>query len=61
MALAFIAESFDGDVWSSTYKHPNSLSACVKGLSQQDFDLAIRLAVTALESMKASANKLQYK
>lgn len=61
MALAFIAESFDGDVWSSTYKHPNSLSACVKGLYQQDFDLAIRLAVTALESMKASANKLQYK
>ena len=61
MALAFVSESFDGAVWSSTYKHPNSLSASVKGLTQEDFEICIGLALTALESMKDSSNKLQYK
>jgi hypothetical protein len=61
MEPAFISETYDGNVWKSTYQHPNSLGYCVKGLSMDDFDVAIRLAVSAIESLKESANKIQYK
>jgi hypothetical protein len=59
--IAFLSETYDGTVWKSSYQHPNSLGYCVKELSMDDFDVAIRLAVSAIHSLKESANKVQYK
>jgi hypothetical protein len=61
MELAFVSEVYDGGVYSSTYKHPHSLSEYVKGITQEEFELTIQMAITALKSMKHSAQTIEYK
>ena len=50
--MAFVSESFNGETWTSTFKHPHSLRPLVENMSVDEFQLAISLAVTALDQMK---------
>ena len=58
---AFLSESYNGAYWSSTYKHQESLKDMVRDLSVKEFDIAIRLAITAIQNMNQAAGTVQYR
>jgi hypothetical protein len=57
---AFLSENYNGEFWTSTFKHPSSLSGIVSNLNQDEFQLVISLAITALDQMKQSVQTIQY-
>jgi len=61
MELALLSETFQDGVWSSTFRHTESIQALVKDLTQEDFLTLIRLAGSALSHLHTSASSLKYK
>lgn len=57
---AFLSENFNGEYWTSTFKHPLPLSSLVSSLTIEEFQLVISLAVTALDQMKQSVQTMKY-
>ena len=57
---AFISEHYNGQYWTSTFKHPISLNDLVSNLTQDEFQLVISLAITALDQMKQSVQTMKY-
>jgi hypothetical protein len=57
---AFLSESFNGQFWTSTYRHQNSISSLMSNITTDEFQLVISLAVTALEQMKQSVQTMKY-
>lgn len=60
MDKAFISENFNGQFWTSTFKHPISLNGLVSNLTTDEFQLVISLAITALDQMKQSVQTMKY-
>jgi len=58
---AFLSETFSNGKWTSTYTHPESMQSVVKDLTQKEFQIALGLAVNALQKMNSSAENLSYK
>ena len=58
---AFVSETFSNGIWTSTYTHPESMQSVVKDLTQKEFQIALGLAVNALEKMNSSAENISYK
>lgn len=58
---AFKEEYFNGSFYSSVFFHTQSLKDCMKDIHAIDFDIAIRLAINAIQSMHQSAKTVQYK
>ena len=58
---AFLSETFSNGKWTSTYTHPTSLQSVVKDLTQKEFQIALGLAVNALQKMNSSAENISYK
>jgi hypothetical protein len=58
---AFVSETFQGQYWVSTFRHPNALRSVVSRLSPDEFELCIKLAVDAFDTMTRSVQTLQYK
>lgn len=58
---AFLSETFSNGKWTSAYTHPESMQSVVKDLTQKEFQIALGLAVNALEKMNSSAENLSYK
>lgn len=57
---AFVSEYYNGQYWTSTFKHPISLNALVSNLTEDKFQLVISLAITALDQMKQSVQTMKY-
>ena len=58
---AFKEEYFNGSFYSSVFFHTTSLKDTMKDIHAIDFDIAIRLAINAIQSMHQSAKTVQYK
>jgi len=58
---AFVCETFSNGQWTSSYKHPDSMQSVVKDLTQKEFQIALDLAVNALQKMNSSAENISYK
>ena len=58
---AFVSETFSNGQWTSIYRHPGSMQSVVKDLTQKEFQIALGLAVNALQKMNSSAENLSYK
>ena len=58
---AFVSETFSDGKWTSTYTHPDSMQSVVKDLTQKEFQIALGLAVNALQKMNSSAENISYK
>jgi len=58
---AFVCEIFSNGQWTSSYKHPDSMQSVVKDLTQKEFQIALDLAVNALQKMNTSAENISYK
>jgi hypothetical protein len=58
---AFVCETFSNGQWTSSYKHPDSMQSVVKDLTQKEFQIALDLAVNALQKMNTSAENISYK
>jgi hypothetical protein len=58
---AFVSETFDGKAYISEVITKESVKEYISGLTQDEYLLCIRLAVEALQSMKTSAQRLEYK
>lgn len=54
-------EFFNGILFQSTLLHTSSLKDLLKDITAKDFDIAIKLAVNAIQSMNQSAKTIQYK
>jgi hypothetical protein len=60
MDKALISENYNGEFWTSTFKHPISLNGLVSNLTTDEFQLVISLAITALDQMKQSVQTMKY-
>ena len=58
---AFKEEYFNGAFYSSVFFHTHSLKEMMKDVHANDFDIAVRLAINAIQSMHQSAKTMQYK
>ncbi len=58
---AFKEEYFNGSFYSSVFFHTHSLKDSMKDVHAHDFDIAVRLAINAIQSMHQSAKTVQYK
>lgn len=58
---AFVSETFTNGKWTSIYTHPDSMQSVVKDLTQKEFQIALGLAVNALQKMNSSAENISYK
>lgn len=58
---ALVSETYTNAEWQSKFRHTKSLQPLVGDLSVKDFELAIELACSALQSMHSSSKKIQYK
>ena len=58
---AFVSETFSNGQWTSIYRHPGSMQSVVKDLTQKEFQIALGLAVNALQKMNSSAENISYK
>jgi hypothetical protein len=58
---AFVSETFSDGKWTSIYTHPHSMQSVVKDLTQKEFQIALGLAVNALQKMNSSAENISYK
>ncbi len=54
-------EFFNGVLFQSTFVHTSSLKDLLKDVTAKEFDIAIRLAVQAIQTMSQSARTVQYK
>lgn len=54
-------EFFNGILFQSTLLHTSSLKDLLKDITAKDFDIAVKLAVNALQTMNQSAKTVQYK
>jgi hypothetical protein len=58
---AFLSETFSNGKWTSAYTHPESMQSVVKDLTQKEFQIALGLAVNALQKMNSSAENISYR
>ena len=58
---AFVSESRDGELFLTSFRHNESLYECVKGLTIDQFEMAIPLAVSAMTQLNKSVNTLEWK
>lgn len=58
---AFVSETFSDGQWTSIYTHPHSMQSVVKDLTQKEFQIALGLAVNALQKMNSSAENISYR
>jgi hypothetical protein len=58
---AFREEYFNGSFFQSIFNHTESLKDAVHGITAKEFDIAIRLALEAIQTMDQSARTVQYK
>lgn len=58
---AFVSETFSNGQWTSIYTHPHSMQSVAKDLTQKEFQIALGLAVNALQKMNSSVENISYK
>jgi hypothetical protein len=61
MARAFVSETRDGKMWTSTYRHPGSMADLMQNFTPDDFQLVVSLAASALHNLQSATNNIQYK